>query len=156
MLHAAAPAIALTALFSPSESAVADAVKINRITLRRLRRVIEIRDGILAVRPFGDERAATRADELCRRARLGDAERHAIVDATLLVVASCARDLVTQTGHISSDLDALHFVSPETFDAEVDYLERLANAVEHSPIVAAVVAERRMIERLAGAASPSA
>lgn len=156
LLRTTNPAIALTALFPPPRSAAADAARIDRIALRRLRRVVEIRDGILAIRPYCDPRVAQEADERCRRAGLDGATCRAIAEAVMLVIASRAPTLTAGGGQVAADGQAPGFVSPANFEDEVAHLEQVSVAVARSPIVAAVVASRRSAGRLVDAAHPLA
>jgi len=155
LLRTTTPTIALTALFSPPRSAASDAARLDRITLRRLRRVIEIRDGMLALRPFCDPQTATKASELCQQTNLDVAKRHAIVEAAMLVVASRTSPLTAHSIQAAIQNSVPDFVSPENFDDEVAHLERVSAAVARSPIVAEVVAVRCAARRLGDAAYPT-
>jgi hypothetical protein len=152
LLRTTTPPIALTALFSPPRSATGDAARLGRITLRRLRRVVEIRDGMLALRPFCDPQTATKASELCQRSNSDVAKRQAIVEAAMLVVASRTYVLTAHNIQAATQTPAPDFVSPANFEDEVAHLERVSDAVAYSPIVAEVVAVWYSARRLDDAA----
>ena len=152
LLRTTTPTIALTALFAPPRSATGDAARLDRIALRRLRRVIEIRDGMLAIRPYCDPQIATKASELCQQTDLNVAKRPAVVEAAMLVVASRTSPLTAHNLQPAIYDSVPDFVSPTNFEDEVAHLERVSAAVARSPIVAEVVAVRCAARRLGNAA----
>lgn len=156
LLRTTTPTIALTALFSPPRSVTGDAARLDRIALRRLRRVIEIRDGMLAIRPYCDPLTATEAGELCQQAELDGAKRHAVVEAAMLVVASRVTPVTAHNRRTTGEDWVPDFVSPSNFEDEVAHLERVSSAVARSPIVAEVVAGRCAAGRLDASAYPPA
>ncbi len=155
LLRTTTPTITLTALFSPPRSAISDAARLDRITLRRLRRVIEIRDGMLAIRPFCDPQTATKAGELCQQSDLDVAKRYAIIEAAMLVVASRTTPPIAHNIQPATRDSIPEFVSPTNFEDEVAHLERISAAVARSPIVAEVVAVRCAARRLGDTAYPT-
>ena len=134
LVYTATPTIALPALFSPSRSSQLDALALNDISLRLLRRVVEIQDGLVALWPFRDERVARDAEGVCERASLPDQQRRAEVEASVLVAASGAK----RAGMPSPDGPSRGVIRPsgplDTFEAEVAWLRQIADAVAHSPI----------------------
>jgi hypothetical protein len=142
LLREATPAIALTALFTPPTSARADALALDDPGLRLFRRVVEIRDGIVALRPYRDRGVANQAAELCRRAGLGERESRIVSEATVLAVAAHDKGAGVSTTQPADTADAPLLDEPVTFEEETAYLQRVAAAVHSSPIVATIVASQ--------------
>lgn len=98
------------------------------------RRVVEIRDAQLALRPFRDGRAAAEAADAAFSAGLPQDERDAVVEAAMIVSALGAR----RSGAApASSPDAGHGL-PEPgndLESEADRLLRVSRAVRRSPIV---------------------
>ncbi|GAB1510456.1 MAB_1171c family putative transporter [Actinophytocola sp. KF-1] len=84
-LYRADPAIALD---PPS---VPDFLVLGRLRLRLYRRVIEIRDGLLALRPYRDPAVAATARDRATRAGLTGPEHDAAVEAAVVAAALRAR-----------------------------------------------------------------
>ncbi|MBB4910850.1 MAB_1171c family putative transporter [Actinophytocola algeriensis] len=84
-LYRADPAIAL------DPPTVPDILVLRRIRLRLYRRVIEIRDGLLALRPYRDPGIATTAHHRATQAGLHGQRLHATVEATVIAAALHAR-----------------------------------------------------------------
>lgn len=103
----------------------------RHVGLRLYRRVIEIRDGQLALRPYVSDDAACRADHLARQEGLDDEQLEATVAACRLVAARRAR----QRG--DSPVPTMRTVAPggDDLDSEVSWLEKVAYAYQHSPTV---------------------
>jgi hypothetical protein len=121
----------------------------DRLRLRRLefwlhRRVIEIRDARLALRPYLDPEVAGNATELGRQAGLDGEELHALVEAATLAAAmhasrtaqarAAAGEPMAAPG--GADLDA-------HLESEMAWLGKVADAYRRSPLVRAVVASRQ-------------
>jgi hypothetical protein len=98
------------------------------------RRVVEIRDAQLALRPFRNDRAAAEAADAALSAGLTPDERDAVIEASIIVSALGAqRNGATP----SSSPDAGHGL-PEPrndLESEADRLLRVSRAVRRSPIV---------------------
>lgn len=124
----AAPEIALF----PPPGKLADTLAVRDLDLRLYRRVIEIRDGWLALRPYFDPKVADHATKLAGEAELNDTDTIAVVDAALLRRAIAAR----QSGDVR-DLSAVDVIAPggDSVAKEVDVLGRIARCFERSPIV---------------------
>lgn len=135
LLRAATPAIALSALFPPPDSALADALGFNDTGLRLRRRVVEIQDGIVALRPYRDPLIAAIAAERCRREGIGGQEREAIVEAATLVAAARAKSWQLPLERLESSVEALHHDDSGGTESETVYLQRIAIALTRSPIV---------------------
>ena len=92
------------------------------------------------------------ASDLCRSTIFDAAKRQAIIEATMLVVASRAYLMTDRNGQPTTQTSAPHFLTPADFEEDVAHLERVSLAVAHSPIVAEVVAARCAAWRLDDAA----
>ena len=98
------------------------------------RRVIEIRDAELALRPYQDRRAIGVAAAAARSAGLPRDERDAVIEAVMIVAALHA--LKVGAGACSGP--AAERVLPEprnSLESEAVRLLQVARAVRHSPIV---------------------
>jgi hypothetical protein len=98
------------------------------------RRVIEIRDAQLALRPFRDGRAAAEAADAALLAGLAQDERDAVIEAAMIVSALGAR---RNGAAPASSPDAGHGL-PEPgndLESEADRLLLVSRAVRRSPIV---------------------
>jgi len=98
------------------------------------RRVVEIRDAQLVLRPFRDSRATAEAADAARLAGLPQDERDAVIEAAMIVSALGAR---RNGAAPASSPDAGHGL-PEPgndLESEADRLLRVSRAVRRSPIV---------------------
>ncbi|MGH3246824.1 MAG: DUF6545 domain-containing protein, partial [Trebonia sp.] len=98
------------------------------------RRVVEIRDAQLVLRPFRDGRAAAEAADAALSAGLPQNERGAVIEAAIIVSALGAR---RNGAAPASSPDAGHGL-PEPgndLESEADWLLRVSRAVRRSPIV---------------------
>ena len=97
------------------------------------RRVIEIRDGWLALRPYADPRVAELARKLCRENNVAGQDAEAAIEAASLVAAEWAKahDKIFDGGSGTS----VPLVDGSDMSAEVTLLERVAHAYGHSSIV---------------------
>ncbi len=134
-LYEVSPEIALLRPVPP----MVDALTFRDLDFRLYRRVVEIRDGILALRPYRDAEAAASALARCRAARLDD-EAPMVVEAASLAVALDARRL-DHPG--DAGLAAASSAGGADVPSEVLALERLARCYARSPIVRAVRKEAR-------------
>lgn len=131
-LYRAHPEIALL----PPSSGLTEALLIRDIGFRLYRRVVEIRDGALALRPYLDPRVMECADQLARDAGIDGTERQALIEAAGL--ASAVRARVAGTVRDQQPLEAS--TSGGTgLGGEVAYLERVAHYYQHSTLVRGVV-----------------
>jgi hypothetical protein len=98
------------------------------------RRVVEIRDAQLALRPFRDGRAAAEAAAAALLAGLPEDERDAVIEAAMIVSALGAR---RNGAAPASNPDAGHGLpgSGNDLESEADRLLRVSRAVRRSPIV---------------------
>ncbi len=151
LLRSATPAIALPTLFSPPDSALADALGLNDTGLRLRRRTIEIRDGIVSLRPYRASAIATFAEAQCCRAGIAGQEREAIVEAAVLVAAARAKAQNLPLARPQSSIAASWAVDSGGHDAETVYLQRVAAAVTGSPIVAAIKRGNAVVDGLTAA-----
>jgi diguanylate cyclase (GGDEF)-like protein len=98
------------------------------------RRVIEIRDAELALRPFWDSRAAAEAADAACRAGLSQDERDAAVEAVMILTALDVR----QRGTDAQGGEDAGGILPEPrndLESETARLLLVCRAVRHSPIV---------------------
>lgn len=118
-LYRATPSIAL----DPPRSAWSDALDMGNLSLRLYRRVVEIRDGMVALEPYVDETlpAAIHDRGFGRRTRYGSALTHAV----RLRAAMAAK----RAGHTAMRPTHMPLIPPgNTFEEEVRVLERTAIA----------------------------
>jgi hypothetical protein len=143
LLRKATPGIARRALFIPPYSSGTDALAFNDTSLRLIRRVVEVWDGIVALRPYRDRSVATQAASLCRHARLNELESKIVIEAAILSVAANAKGagMGTPPETFADDIQAL--IDPDSFGEELAYLLRVSSAIQNSPIVAAIIASRQ-------------
>jgi diguanylate cyclase (GGDEF)-like protein len=112
------------------------------------RRVIEIRDAELVLRPFQDGRAAGEAADAARRAGLSQDEGDAVIEAVMIVTALDAR---RRGAEAQDGEDAGRILSEPRNDLESETARLLlvCRAVRRSPIVRQVAAtgNRRAVTR---------
>ena len=146
----AAPEIALT----PPPSPLADALNFRDLRFRLYRRVVEIRDGELALRRYLDTTVPQYARVACAEAGIPAEQVAEIVEAACLAAAIRAR----ARGQVAEHSAQLGQTMGESDVAgEAAFLGRVAQCRERSPIVTVVLA-RLERQELAGpsAASPLA
>ena len=124
------------ALFPPP-SRLVDALAVRDLRFRLYRRVVEIRDGCLALRPYLDPRAAHYARELCQAAGLSEEETQAIVEAASVAAALRAK---AQGRSAPQPIGTVSTLGGTDLESEVIALERVARYFGHSPLVRAVLA----------------
>jgi hypothetical protein len=129
----ACPEIALVAPPSP----VADALTVRGLGFRLSRRVVEIRDGHLALRPYMAPDVAAEARAQCQRAGLREQDEAAVVEAACLAAALQARRLGQRVG-IQAPIAGT--MGGTDIQGEAEFLRRVADHYRHSPVVRAVVA----------------
>lgn len=114
---------------------------IRDVDFRLYRRVIEIRDSRLALRPFLDERVADTARELGRAAGLDGADLAATVEAATLAAALRAKEhdrpAACPTGAVVA--------GGQDLTDEVAWLTAVARAFTGSPVVAGTLARAEAV-----------
>lgn len=131
VLYEAMPTIALL----PPVTRLAEWLDVRDLRLRLYRRVVEIRDGMVALRPYVDARTPTYARQYCEDAKLPAAEARVVVEAATLASAlrGFARGRPAMAGsgekQPSGGLDLA---------SEVQALEQFARCYRRSPHVRAV------------------
>ena len=135
-LYRAKPEIAL----QPAPGRLADMLRVRDVDWRLCRRVVEIRDGWLLVRPLIDHRAAARARELGLAAGLAETELRAVVEATELATA-LQRRARQETVHGTPPRPEIS--GGTDLQSEVIALERVARYYRRSPIVRRVLRQRQ-------------
>jgi hypothetical protein len=150
VLYRATPEIGLL----PPKNVVADAVTVRDLEFRLYRRIVEIRDGILALRPYTDARVIQRAQELSQKPRLPSNEVRAIVEAASLAVALEMRKQDSPSHAIPPSFD---LYGGADIRSEASMLVAVARAFRHSPIVGAIVKQmrRQQATHSAGAQPPA-
>ncbi|HET8628983.1 MAG TPA: MAB_1171c family putative transporter [Thermomicrobiales bacterium] len=132
-LYAAVPMIAL----SPPPSWLAEHLSPRDLPFRLYRRVIEIRDGELALRPYIPPGLVEAARGLASAAGVADDDVSAIAEAAGIAAALCARSrgqMPAETATIPLDPGAADLAG------EVAILRRVARHYRHSPTVRMVLA----------------
>jgi hypothetical protein len=135
-LYHAAPEIALV----PPAPALLDAIDPRNVPFRLYRRVIEIRDGQLAVRPYAHPAAYELATRLSRQAGLVDDALDATVEAAVLSTAIIAKAADRQCPP-SCDLPPIPTRDHPHLVGEISWLTKVAHALHGSPIVATTIAQ---------------
>jgi hypothetical protein len=132
-LYQASPQIALF----PPVPFLADILAWRKLEFRLQRRVVEIRDGQLMLRPYRHPAAIEYARELCANIRLAEEEAAFVLEATDLAVALQMRAAGRVMGSVTPT--PLAPVGAD-LDSEAAALERVARCYRHSPLVQAVLA----------------
>jgi hypothetical protein len=133
-LYRVAPEIALF----PPRSPATDALALRDLDLRLYRRIVEIRDGILALRRSVDPWVMERARELGRAAHLQDQEIQAVVEAASIAAGLHAR-LHDKTVH--SDTSPLPPWGGDDVMSEAASLARVSWSYRRSPIVRTILTQ---------------
>ncbi|MDP8930083.1 MAG: hypothetical protein M3O70_16320 [Actinomycetota bacterium] len=118
-LYHSNPEIALV----PPASLVANALTMRRVGFHLYRRVIEIRDGVLALRRHFDPRVAHAARERGRAAGLVDEDLQALVEAESLIGALRAKEQGLAPVEAALPTDA---VGGTDLPSEASYLQKVA------------------------------
>jgi hypothetical protein len=121
----------------PAATGVREAFPIRDLDLRLYRRVVEIRDGQLSLRPYMDPAVAECARALCERATMSPEDTRAITEAA--AVASALRNKVLGRKP-SRRLTAPGAFGGADLNGEANWLERVASCYARSPIVDAAIA----------------
>ena len=106
------------------------------MSFRLYRRVVEIRDGWLALRPYFEPQVSAFARQLCHDAGLAGNDADAVIEAASLVAALSAKASGIMPGGVSDQ--SVPFVGGADLAAEIAKLERVSHNFEHSPIVRSV------------------
>jgi hypothetical protein len=136
VLYRATPEIGLL----PPKNVVADAFTLRDLEFRLYRRIVEIRDGILALRLYTDAHVIQRAQELSQAARLPANEVRATVEAASLAAALEMRKQDSPSHAVPPSFDL--YGGPD-IRSEASVLVAVARSFRHSPIVRAVVKQTR-------------
>src|SRR6266496_28636 len=139
-LYQAVPEIALV----PPTPLGADMLHIRNLGFRLYRRVIEIRDGRLALRPYFSPHITVAARRLARTAGLRGDELEATVEAAGLKAALRVKTRGSTVTTLTPADDGDHSTSPAgvSLSEESAWLVRVAHAFRRSPVVvAAALAE---------------
>jgi hypothetical protein len=116
-------------------SRLADIFNFGDVDFRLHRRVVEIRDGILALRPYVDLAVTDVAARLSREAGLDQAEADATIEATSIIAGRWAR---ASGWPIRENVVRRATSSAEAIGSEVAELERVAWCYARSSIVRAI------------------
>jgi hypothetical protein len=130
-LAGAAPEIVL----APPASRLVDVVDPRNLDFRLYRRVVEIRDGYLALRPYRDREAAAAARELGAAAGLCGERLQAVVEAATLAAAIRRKADGRPARDVEADADS---AGGADIDSEYVWLEQVARNFARSRIVHAV------------------
>lgn len=128
------PEIAL----EPPPSLLTDALNIRDLDFRLHRRVVEIRDGSLAVRRYADSGTVELAARLSREAILTTEEAMATVQAAIIVAGQWTKS----QGH-PQPATPIHLAVSKTrnLEGEVAELEVVARCYTRSPVIRAIRAQ---------------
>jgi hypothetical protein len=126
----AAPGVVL----DPPRSPRAGRWRLDDLDFRLHRRVIEIRDSRLALRPYMDKDAVAAAHQLAEKDGLEGVRLNAVVEAAALAAALRAK--ARQHYPVSTPENTI--IGGTDLDAELAWLTRVAQAFDESPVVAAV------------------
>ena len=131
-LYQASPQIALF----PPVPFLADILAWRQLEFRLHRRVVEIRDGQLMLRPYRHPAAMEYARELCATAGLAEEEAAVVLEATDLAVALRMR----AAGRVMGSLAPTPLApAGANLESEAAALERVARCYRRSPLVQAVL-----------------
>jgi hypothetical protein len=130
----AAPEIALV----PPRSALTDALDLRDVRFRLYRRVVEIRDGELALRSYLDSRVPERARDFCWKAGVSSEQIDEHVEAACVAAALRAKARGRRTEHTAP----VGQTGGEPYVAgEAAFLSRVARHYAHSPVVAGIMTQ---------------
>jgi membrane-associated phospholipid phosphatase len=123
----------------PPPSPQRDALTMWNLDFGLHRRVIEIHDARLALRPYLDPWVADTATELCRRAGLDGDDLRAVVEATSLAAAVHAK----AQGRPATQARTVTAVGGGDLESESGWLVKVATAYARSPLVPAVLTRQQ-------------
>lgn len=124
------------AYFPQPPSVLADALAVDDLDFRLCHRVIEIRDGIVKLRPYRVPGAEQYARERCQAAGVASGEVPLIVAATSVAAALQAHAHGDQSSNTSAPWD---LPGGADLRSEIEILIRVAAHYRHSPHVRAVL-----------------
>jgi len=127
------------ALLPPPRSGLHDALAVGQVGRRLRRRVVEIRDGRLALRPYLPAGSADDARHACGRANLSSEDAAPVIEAACLAAALRAR-IENQTVRTPGAMPPIP--TSTNVESESAFLVRVAWAYQRSPIVRAVRDQR--------------
>lgn len=142
------PELVLSSLFRPRWSALADALAIDDVALRLVRRAGEIRDGIRELRPYADAAVSALAFARCQAAGLDVGTAEAVTAAATIADAIRARAAGQPAGQ---PLNAPILRQTQEPSVVITHLQAVSQAYRRSPIVRAVVEEREYVRQRNGA-----
>jgi hypothetical protein len=119
-------------------SRLADIFNLRDVDFRLHRRVVEIRDGILALRPYVNPAVNDVAARLCREADLSRVEMDATIEAASIVAGRWGR---ANDRPIRENVIHVTTASGEALESEVAELERVARSYGRSSIVRVIRAQ---------------
>lgn len=140
-LYETSPRIALV----PPRSWLSDAFTVRDLDFRLYRRIVEIRDGSLELRPYVDPGVVERARALSMSAGLPEEEARAVAEAASLAAAMDARRMGRAPRSPAFPLE-LH--GGTDVSSEAAALVRVERYFQSSPIVETVVREARQDEAI--------
>jgi hypothetical protein len=115
----------------PSTSAWSDTWVVRHLNSRVYRRFVEIRDGLLLLRPWFDPRVEEQAWHRGRAIGLVGVDLTVVVEASVVAAALAARS----AGIGPTDPPRLHLSRHHDVEAETRWLRRVATAYHTSPVV---------------------
>jgi hypothetical protein len=133
-LYRSSPEIGLM----PPSSSVVDALTLRDLDFRLYRRVIEIRDGRLALRSYLDPQIDAAACKLGQEAGLGTEELPVVIEAASLAAALRAKT----EGRPSPGRQTFEAPGWADLDSEAAWLRKVTSAYVNSPVVRAVLARQ--------------
>lgn len=139
-LYEATPEIALI----PSRSPLADRLTVRNLEFRLFRRVIEIMDGLLDLRPYMDQEVESFARRLARAANLTGDELNAAVEASRIRMALCARTDAAATPTTGTAAAVAH-AQDSDLSGTIEWLRKVAQAFTSSPVVAKATESSRVL-----------
>jgi hypothetical protein len=139
-LYRVNPEIALI----PPRSQLADAVSFRDLDFRLYRRVVEIRDGSLALRSYLDPALIEEVRDLCRAANLSHEETVVNLEAATIAATLQARKAgQPERANVPPDVYPLESHGGSDVASEAETLVRVAQYYRHSPVVRTIVAAKK-------------
>lgn len=124
------------ALLPPSGD-FSDTLAIRSLGFRLYRRIVEIRDGHLALRPYFDPRITVHVNVLCKEARVEGEEADAVLEAVSIAVAIRAKERGIRGGCSGY---SYRISGGANVQSEVAFLSRVAHHYTRATFVHAVLA----------------
>jgi hypothetical protein len=134
-LYGVTPGIAL----DPPDSARADALIVRNLGLRLYRRVMEIRDGVVALQRYTDANLRDRARALCRAIGVSEEDAPVCIEAMMWAAAVEAK---RRARFAAIPIDTMVTHTDTNLGGEVQHLQRVARAYRRlAPHAATLVDE---------------